>query len=472
MDPATLVSAGPAGAATIAAVATPSGPGGIGIVRLSGPRAWEVGRRLFHPRHPWPAPANPPVQRLVYGQVVDPACGAIVDEVLGVFFRAPHSYTTEDTVELQGHGGPVVLRRILELALAAGCRLAAPGEFTLRAFWGGRLDLAEAEAVAELVAAGSRREAELALGSLAGGLGRCLAPVREALVRAGAAVEALVDFPDEAPHLDLAGLTRSLAEEVLAPLERLLAQAASWRVYREGAQVVVCGRPNVGKSTLFNALLGRSRALVSPLAGTTRDVLEESAVLGGVVCRLTDTAGLGPALGELDALGMAAARERLAQADLALVLLDGSAPLTPADQEILAATRGLPRLVVRSKADLPWAWESAPPELSGPGPLPGLAALTGQGLEELARNVGAALAGGAPEPPPGQAVANSRQAAALARVREGVRTALAGLTAAEPPAELVSLDLAAALAALGEVDGRGAPDEVIDAVFANFCVGK
>ncbi len=454
---------------TIAAIATAAGPGGIGIVRLSGPRAWEVGRRLFRWRR-GPLPDPPPSGRLLYGQVVDPASGEAVDEVLCAFFRAPHTYSTQDTVEFQGHAGPAVTRRVLELCLEAGCRLAAPGEFTLRAFLGGRISLEQAEAVAQLVAAQSRAEARLALGALAGGLGRRLAPVRAALVRAAAAVEAAVDFPEEVAEIAGAELARMLEQEVIAPLEDILQARERMRVYREGGVVVLCGRPNVGKSSLFNALLQEDRAIVTSRPGTTRDAIEEAVLIGGVVCRLVDTAGLADTSDEVEALGVQLARQRLSRADVALVVLDRSQPLSAGDRQVLAATAGMPRVVAANKAELPPAWEAA---REVPGAVE-VSARTGMGLEALREALGRALTGGSPEPAPGEVVAGARQAGALARCRRATARAARGLAvpAAEVQPELVSLELAEALAALGEVDGQGAPEEVIAAVFDRFCVGK
>lgn len=455
---------------TIAAIATPAGAGGIGILRISGPQAGEVASRLFAPGDPrLDARALPP-RRLVLGRALGRQ-GRAVDQVLAVRFPAPHSYTTQEVVELQSHGGPAVLQALLAAALEAGCRLARPGEFTLRAFLGGRLDLSQAEAVAQLIAAQSESEAGLAMAGLTGGLSQVLGPVRAALTLAAATVEAAIDFPEETAEITGPALAEDLRRQALEPLIKVVARRQSGRVWREGALVVLCGRPNVGKSSLFNALLGQNRAIVTPTAGTTRDAIEESALLGGVVCRLTDTAGLGLEPGELEALGRAAARERLSRADLALVVLDGGAPLTNEDREVLAATKGTKRVIAVNKADLGRAWELD--GLAGEGaPTLRVSAKQGTGLDELATAVGAALTGGQAEPAPGEAVAGKRQAEALSACAEAVHRALEGLAAESVAAELVSVDLAEALARLGEVDGVDAPDSVIDAIFDQFCVGK
>jgi tRNA modification GTPase len=456
---------------TIAATASPSGLGGIGIVRISGPKAGEVAARLFRPADASLDPARLPQRHMLLGEVIEPGSGEAMDEVLCVRFAPGGSYTTEEVIEIQCHAGPAVVRRILLAALDLGCRLARPGEFTQRAFLGGRLDLTQAEAVGQLIGAQSTVEARLALAGLAGGLGRELAGVRAALTEAAAAVEAAIDFPEEVAEIAGPDLLARLEQEALAPLQRLLGERQRRRVWREGALVVICGRPNVGKSSLFNALLGQKRAIVTEMAGTTRDSIEESAVLGGVVCRLTDTAGLGVSSGDLDRLGMEAARERLAVADLALVVLDGSAQPNGEDQQVLQLTQGLHRVLALNKSDLERAWEAGSLG-EGAGPALRVSAKFGQGLDELAAALGQALTGGEPEPGPGEAVASARQAEALAGALEAGRRGLEGLGAKDAQPELVSVDLALALARLGEVDGQGAPDQVIDAVFETFCVGK
>lgn len=459
---------------TIAAISTAAGPGGIGIVRLSGPKAWEVGRTLFRPAK-GALPEPPPTRRLIYGHLHDPASGEVVDEALAAFFKAPRTYSTEDTVELQGHAGPAVTQRVLALCLAQGCRLAQPGEFTRRAYLGGRLDLSQAEAVAQLIAAASQSEARLALGALEGGLARELAPVRETLLNVAAAVEAALDFPDEVADIITPDLAQRLERQAASPLAKLLEQSQRRRVFREGAVVVLCGRPNVGKSSLFNRLLGERRAIVTARPGTTRDAIEEAALLGGVVCRLVDTAGLTDSSDEVEALGVELAKGRLGLADLALLVLDQSLPLTPEDRAALEATKDLPRLVALNKSDQPAAWDAS--ELCSDWGLEqdrllSVSAKHGQGLDELSAALGRAVSGGAAEPKPGEVVAGARQREALGRCLEAVQRAADSLSGPEPAIELVSLDLNQALIALGEVDGQGAPDQVIDAVFENFCVGK
>lgn len=359
--------------------------------------------------------------------------------------------------------------RIMELALDQGCRPALAGEFTQRAYLGGRLDLAAAEAVAQLVAANSQVEARLALSALAGGIAQRLRPIRESVTLAGAAVEAAVDFPDEAPEIIGPQLSQSLTQDAITPLKELLADRARRGAFMDGGTVVICGRPNAGKSSLFNRLLGSQRAIVTAQAGTTRDSLAEGALLGGVACRLIDTAGLGQASNELDRLAQGSARQAIGSAHLALVMLDGSVALQAEDLEVIKLCADMPCIIVQGKSDLEAASQ---PELGGLSSVLRLSSLSGQGIDQLCQAIGQKLTGGAPEPQPGEVMVSLRQGLALQRCLEAVIQAKLGLDASDLQPELVSLDIAEALEALGEADGQDASDGVIDAVFENFCVGK
>src|SRR5690348_2206780 len=315
---------------TIAAIATPPGVGGIGIVRISGPRAFRVGAGLFRPAQ-LGAALPPPSHLLTYGTVADPDSGEIVDEVLAAFMRAPHTYTREDVVEIDAHGGPLVLRRILELALAHGARAARPGEMTLRAFLNGRLDLAQAEAVMALIAAESEAGRRLAVRQLQGELSARVGAARTRALDALARIEASIDFPEEeVPPPDpteLATLIAASAEVVSG----LLAGADQGRILREGVRVAIVGRPNVGKSSLLNALLGVERAIVTAIPGTTRDTVEERASVAGVALHLVDTAGLTPTDDPIERIGVERSHAAAASADLLLFVVDGSVPLSELD---------------------------------------------------------------------------------------------------------------------------------------------
>ncbi|MDH7490333.1 MAG: tRNA uridine-5-carboxymethylaminomethyl(34) synthesis GTPase MnmE [Anaerolineae bacterium] len=451
---------------TIAAISTPLGQGGIGIMRMSGPEALPITRRLFQPSRgradaPWPA------FRLRHGFIVDPATGARVDEVLVAYMPAPRTYTRQDIVEINGHGGIVALRRILELALREGARLAEPGEFTLRAFVNGRIDLAQAEAVLDIVNAQTDAALRLAVGQLEGRLSAQVRHVRERLVSALAYLEATIDFvEDEIPPQDIGPALREAADAIRG----LLRGADQGIMYRQGIRTAIVGRPNVGKSSLLNALLRTDRAIVTPIPGTTRDTLEETLNLQGVPFVLVDTAGIAGATADpVEQLGIERSRRAVRQADLILVIVDGSEPLRPEDHAIAELTQGRTAIAVVNKCDLPTVANLA-------GFLPGapqvrISALTGQGLDDLrAAMLGLAL-GGEAMASNGILVSSVRHKEALARALDHVEKAETtyrqGL-----PADFVTIDLRAALDALGEITGQTVTPDLVDNIFANFCIGK
>jgi tRNA modification GTPase len=455
---------------TIVALSTPAGMGGIGVVRVSGPQALDFSRRLFRPQGGAIWQARP--RYLTLGYVYDRQ-GQKLDQTLAVFFPAPHSYTTQDVVEIQAHGSPALLRRLESLYVQLGARLAQPGEFTLRAFRGGRLSLSQAEAVADLIRARSEQESRLALASLEGGIKRRLQPVRASLLALTAQIEAWLDYPEDFPAIKAQPFRDQLEEELLQPLDSLLHQRERGRIFKEGAQVMLCGRPNAGKSSLFNALLGRDLALVSPLPGTTRDGLQEEILLGGLTCRLRDSAGLGREAwpseegNELARLGQQASRAALAQADLVLLLLDGSVPLSEEDEIILRESQDCRRLLLISKADLPSAW---PPERL---PWPCLPISVRQGdLRALEAAIYQALTAGQGEPLPNQVVVSARQSQLLQDCHAGVQQICLLLEEELIAWELIAWELQHCLRLLGAVDGQGVSDEVLEEIFSTFCLGK
>lgn len=451
---------------TIAAISTPLGEAGIGIVRLSGPEAEPIARRLFRPSHPrarWQS------HRLYLGHLLD-AQGRILDEVLLTLMRAPQSYTREDVVEIHCHSGYAVLRAILGAALALGARLARPGEFTLRAFLAGRLDLSQAEAVLEVIQARTEASLRVAASHLTGGLGRRLGGLRAALVAILARVEAALDFPEEAAELS----PEDILEELVAPqqeLEDLLGTYRQGRLLREGLDVVLAGRPNVGKSSLLNRLLDADRAIVTDIPGTTRDVIEESIMLEGVALRLSDTAGLREARDRVEELGVARSQERLAQADLVLYLVDGSDALQAEDVQVLEDLAARPALLVVNKSDLPRKLDIEELRRASPYPLVEISALTGEGLDELKQLlVDLALGGGLRTA--GELVTQARHFELLIRAGEALDRARELLAQALPPWELVALEVKEALIALGEITGEVVGDAVLDHIFSQFCIGK
>jgi tRNA modification GTPase len=448
-------------------VATPPGRGGIGIVRLSGPEAWEIAARLVRLRR-----ALEP-GRAVLAEVLDPkdAQAAAIDEAVVTAFAAPHSYTGEDVVEIAAHGSPVVLETLLRGALAAHARLAGPGEFTQRAFLNGRIDLTQAEAVQDLIAAQTLEQARMAAQQLGGALSRRVAPAKEDLVTLIALLEAGMDFAaGELDDVDVVSpeQVRTVLARVREALERLERSYAQGHRLREGASLALVGRPNVGKSSLFNRLLERERAIVTPLPGTTRDTVEEAMAVGGIPLRLIDTAGLrlageSPA-DEAEALGIARSREALADADLVVVVLEATARISKEEKELLQSLDGRPHIIVRNKSDLTDATS-----VNEAGSLL-TSALTGEGLGDLRAAIlrllhaeGDAATGGA---------LNSL------RQQQAVKAALNSLAAADTanedgiPHEFLLADLHGALRALDSLTGQTTSDDILNRIFSTFCIGK
>lgn len=458
--------------ATIAAVATPVGPGGIAIVRISGPAAEKVAVMVFRPaKTDFPLKSH----KLCLGNVVDPRTDRVLDQVLCCFMRAPATYTREDVVEIHSHGGPLAARRILDAVLAAGASLAEPGEFTRRAFLAGRIDLSQAEAVAELIGARSQTEADLAMAQLSGGLKELAEALGKPLVEVLAHLEVALDFPDEeAEIIEGPVAAQRLAREVLEPLDLLLADYDSGRVFREGIKAAIVGRPNVGKSSLLNALLQSERAIVTPQPGTTRDIIEADAVWDGLPLTLVDTAGLETeAADEAEAQGQARAASRLATADLILLVLDRSRPLSNEDRRIMAAAPAGRTLLVLNKIDLASAFTPAEAlDFLGPAPMVEVSALTGQGLASLRKEISQTVTSGAhrPEAVP-TLVPNLRHKQALEASREPLKRAIAGLKNGLAP-ELTAVEINLALEELGTITGQTTPDHILDEIFSKFCLGK
>ncbi len=459
---------------TIAAVATPFGEGAIALLRLSGPRAVEIAARVCRAGGGRPLedlPARTQYRARIYplkaGAETD---AAALDDVLLTIFRSPASYTGEDVVEITCHGGILLTRRVLETLLAAGARPARPGEFTERAFFHGKLDLTQAEAVMDLISA----QTDLALRSageqLAGRLGQRIAALREDLLGLVAHLEAFIDFPEEGIDPDTGAEFLARCDATLAALDALLATADQGRILREGVRTVIFGEPNVGKSSLLNALVGHDRAIVSATPGTTRDTIEEFVNVRGLPLRLIDTAGLRESADEIERAGIARTEASLARADLALHVVDASRSPAGAPDE----TRGTPpagrRILVLNKSDLgvhpDWERESA-------AALPGIptSCRTGAGIEALATAIYQQITGGGIAWSPGAAAINARHQDCLRRARAALETARAALAADEPP-EIVALDLRGALEAIGEVIGGSDTEEILGHIFARFCIGK
>ena len=464
---------------TIVAISTPPGRGGIGVVRLAGSEAMAIASpmlRLKHPLEPG---------RAVFGELIDPAettdhpqpptASGRIDEVVVTYFQKPHSYTTDDIIEISAHGSPVVLRHIVELALARGARLAEPGEFTMRAFLNGRIDLTQAEAVRDLIDSQTLYQAKIAAQQLDGALSHRLKPIKQKLVELIALLEAGVDFAeDDVSILPDATILEHIAN-VRSPLQDLAASFHYGKLVHEGLTLAIVGRPNVGKSSLFNRLVERERAIVTASPGTTRDLVTETVAIGGIPVHLVDTAGIRRALDEAESIGIRKSLETLADADIVLLVLDASQPRTPEDAELMAQVSQRAAILVENKADLALAVPASPrPDRSpsnGHPPTVQTSALTGSGIAELRSQILHHIGGDS---------STQGESGFLTTVRHRnlVDAALASLEAARSaiankiPHEMLLLDLYAALRPLDEITGATTTDDILNLIFSKFCIGK
>jgi tRNA modification GTPase len=468
---------------TICAIATPAGEGGIGIVRLSGSRALAVAERIVCLRSGQPLAsvvshtlhlADLRLPASVDRPQADPSktclrAGDVFDEALVVFMKAPRSFTGEDIVEIQSHGGGLVLSLVCHGCVAGGARMAAPGEFTRRAFLNGRLDLSQAEAVLDTIRAKSAASLTAAQRQLRGELAREVDRARDALLRLLAQLEAGIDFVgEEIEFLSRPELLRRI-EDVGALIERLDATTRNGRWLREGARVVITGRPNVGKSSLLNRLLKEDRAIVTEVPGTTRDIIEESIDLDGVTIHLVDTAGIRETNDMLEREGIRRSRSAQKDADLQIVVIDGTVPLSEDDGRLIDQAAGGKHVIVINKADLPM--RVVPSDTgSGTAALP-LSAKTGEGIDALRAAIRAQLIESGADSTDGVVVTNVRHQAALVRARESLAQAEESVSAGMAN-ELVAVDIRAAADALGEITGIITTDEILEQIFSTFCIGK
>lgn len=444
---------------TICAIATPAGAGAIAIVRVSGSQTRSLAARLFQSAHP----LEPKVA--TYGTVVDEN-GATLDRGIAIFSAAPQSYTGEDTLELQIHGSPVVAREVVRALLACGARYANAGEFSRRALLNGKMDVHEASAVADLIAAESRSAARAAAANLGGGVAREVQALRTRLSEMLEELAAAIDFPDEVRDPDRARLEASL-ESIVAELRRLQREGEAGRLLREGVGVAIVGPPNAGKSSLLNALLGEDRAIVSEIPGTTRDTIEETIDVDGVPVRLIDTAGIRAHADRLESAGIERTRRALSEARVAIVMIDGSAPLSGEAREVLRLTQDRPRVIFCNKSDLGDA---------GARELDGRASVTGsvfdrQTLAALRGALARTAWGGELPDLERPHLAALFELEAVAQALEALERALETLRRGDP-ADLIAGELTRASAALGHLTGEAAGEELLAKIFARFCIGK
>jgi tRNA modification GTPase len=455
---------------TIAAISTPPGRGGIGIVRLSGPEAKAIAERMVRLRRPL-APG-----RARFAEVLEAATGAVLDQAVITWFAAPNSYTSEDVVEIAAHGSPVLLDTVLRQCLQAGARLAEPGEFTERAFLSGRLDLTQAEAVQGLIDATTLQQARTAAQQMGGELSRQIAPVKRSLIELIAALEAGVDFAEDDLDLMPDDEIGDRIGAIASPLSKLAESFAYGRILREGFRLAIVGRPNAGKSSLFNQLIGRERSIVTAQAGTTRDTVEERLELGGIPVELVDTAGLrdaavsGAVLDEAESLGVTRSREAIAEADVLLLVVaaDGleGMVLQEQDGEIVAGAAGRRLIVALNKVDL---LEAHPPAFPGLTVV-ATSALRGTGVAELRSAILGTLQA-VPSGVESMPVTNLRQQGAITAALNALHAAEAGLIEGMPH-EMLLLDLHEGLEALDQLTGTTHTEDILGVIFGSFCIGK
>lgn len=460
----------PSNVDTIAAIATPVGQAGIGIIRMSGPLSAPIAGRIFKPKRPLNKLQS---HRLYLGHICDPATQGLIDEVLLTVMDSPHSYTREDVVEIHSHSGYLLLSRILQILLEQGARLARPGEFTFRAFANGRIDLTQAEAVVDLINAKSDKGLHLAAQQVRGALKAAVDNPREKIRDILARAEVALDFPDEeAAIISRSEAAREIESAAVKPLRALIERHANRRIWVDGIDTAIVGRVNAGKSSLLNRLLDEQRAIVTPIPGTTRDIIESSLNIRGLPLNLIDTAGLRKVENEVEQIGVRLAAKKFDQADFLLVVVDQSRPLNQDDFTLLAKARGRNALIAVNKIDLPGRIPANADDQAFSGfPKVRISALTGEGLDDLKETIIGCVLQSEIDMTTSHTAPNLRHRRALEEALESLEKAVAGAKD-ELPIEIVALELRNALDALGEIIGETSTDEVLDSIFSQFCLGK
>lgn len=455
---------------TIAAVATPIGQAGIGIIRISGPLTTEIAEKIFKSKNPTQGLRS---HHLYLGYLLDPSTGETVDEVLLSFMKAPHSYTREDIIEINSHSGYLLLSRILQIILAQGVRLAKPGEFTLRAFLNGRIDLTQAEAVIDLINAKSDRGLQLASKQIQGAFRKQIEALRQKAIHILAHAEAAIDFPEEENDI----MSREEAairieEELIKPIEILIEAHAKKRLWVEGINTVIVGRVNTGKSSILNRLLNEQRAIVTAIPGTTRDIIESTITIEGLPLRLMDTAGFRNVRDEVEKIGIYFTEKKLAEADFLLVVIDQSQPLNQDDLNIIAQSREKTALIVINKIDLPSRLGKDTEKEAFAGlPIVRISALTGQGLDQLEKGIASCLLERGTDMTSADTAPNMRHWQALTDAARYFKKA-GQRTTEDAPMEIIALELKSGLDALGTIIGETTSEDVLSSIFSQFCLGK
>jgi len=455
---------------TIAAISTPFGESGIGVVRMSGSSAEAIARKLFKPKRDQSCFISHHFQ---YGEIIDTESGKAVDEVLIVVMKSPKTYTKEDIVEIHCHGGYFILQKVLELVLMQGARMAHPGEFTKRAFLNGRIDLTQAEAVIDMIKAKTMVGLEIANQQLKGWLYREMAQLKTSLVQHLAFIEALIDFPEEEIEpIPLREMEQDI-EGMVRKLEGWVTSYEEGKIFREGISCAIIGKTNVGKSSLLNVLLKEERAIVTPIPGTTRDVIEEVLNIYGIPVRLIDTAGLRKARDSIEQEGVRRAKERLVDSDFVLLMLDGSRALDEDDKEIFEEVKGKKRVVILNKDDLPQ--EISIDEVKNrfmDDPMVSISALKSEGIDDLKRTIYTSLVQRDVRATPEHLiVANIRHKAALTEIKKYLSNAMKSMEEGTS-LEFIAFEIRSALEAVGELVGETTSEEVLNRIFEQFCIGK
>jgi len=452
---------------TIAAISTPPGRGGIGVIRLSGPDSLNITNSFF--RFASTTDLYKP-NRARFGHVFDPSSNESIDEVVVTYYKGPHSYTGEDTIEISCHGSPVVLRRVLQIAVEKGARLAEPGEFTFRAFFNGRIDLSQAQAVRDLINAQTQYQARVATRQLDGELSKSLAPFKDSLIEVIVHLESSIEFVEEDISPEASSTLQGRLTATIDGLSEIAGSFTFGRYVRDGFDLAIVGRPNVGKSSIFNRLVGVDRAIVTPLPGTTRDALYENTSISGVPVRFIDTAGIRETSDLVESIGVTRSKTAIADADISLLVLDASDSLNDDDLRLLDHVPVQHRIVTLNKSDLPQ--KLSPSSLrSVEDGVTQVSALTGEGFDSLTERIFQRLAGAEATEREGLILTDARQHDAVRRAIEHVKRALELIRQGEFE-EILLLSLRGGLSALGEVTGETLTEDILGQIFSTFCIGK